>query len=179
MESAIDSSVNPTAEKPLESDGMPRPKRKSRIVKAITGVGSAYKFAWYGCLGAAVTAEERLVDFSKRMAVKGASVDLKPSLISRTFDTPKAKITHASSELKYRAQEKITDVEQALDEGVNRSLHFIGVPSRKDMDQMTCLMKDMADSITEISSQLQSKKPVPGSSSPAKKSKSASQTTAA
>mgnify|MGYP003683631627 CR=1 FL=1 len=179
MESTIDSSVNSESTKSAESGSAPEIKRRSRVVKAISGVGSAYKFAWYSCLGTAVTVEERLVDFSKKMAVKGASVDIKPSIISRTFDAPKAKITHASSELKYKAQEKITDVEQALDEGVNRSLHFIGVPSRKDMDQMTCLMKDMADSITELSSQLQSQKTVSASSSRAKKPKSEGQASVA
>ncbi|MGH1374200.1 MAG: phasin family protein [Cellvibrionaceae bacterium] len=153
------------------------PKKSSRIVKVISGVGSAYKFAWYTCLGTALTVEETVTDFSKKMAVKGAGVDLKPSLITKRFEAPKAKIDHARAEFKSKAQEKIVGVEHALDEGVNRSLHFIGVPSRKDMNQMTSLMQDMAESITELSSQLQNQKPAPASR--AKKAKADGQTSVA
>ena len=149
----------------------------SRVAKVISGVGSAYKFAWYTCLGTALTMEEKVVDFGKKMAAKGAETDLKANLISNRLEAPKAKLNSAKAELKMKAQEKIAGVEHALDEGVNRSLHFVGVPSRKDMDQMTSLMKDMADSITELSSQLQDKK-APAASR-AKKTKTETQTSAA
>ncbi|MAZ89016.1 MAG: hypothetical protein CL693_15420 [Cellvibrionaceae bacterium] len=152
-------------------------KKSSRIVKVISGVGSAYKFAWYTCLGTALTVEETVTDFSKKMAVKGAGVDLKPTLLTKRFEAPKAKIDHARAEFKSKAQEKIVGVEHALDEGVNRSLHFIGVPSRKDMNQMTSLMQDMAESITELSTQLQSQKSAPASR--AKKTKTDGQTSVA
>lgn len=154
-------------------------KRPSRVLKVITGVGEAYKFAWYTCLGTAVTVEEKVAVFGKKMADKGSQIDLKSQFgISSKLEAPKAKLTTAREELKTKAHETIVDVEQALDKGVNRSLHFIGVPSRKDMDQMTSLMKDMADSITELSSQLQDQKSVPAASR-AKKPKTDSQTTAA
>jgi len=162
----------------MESESsIPVEKKPSRIVKVISGVGSAYKFAWYACLGAALTVEESVTDFSKKMAVKGAGVDLKPALITKRFEAPKAKIDHARAEFKSKAQEKIVGVEHALDEGVNRSLHFIGVPSRKDMNQMTSLMQDMAESITELSTQLQNQKSTPVSR--AKKTKADGQTSVA
>lgn len=152
-------------------------KQPGRVAKVISGVGSAYKFAWYTCIGTALMVEEKVVDFSKKMAAKGAETDLKTTLISSRLDAPKAKLNKAKAELKLKAQEKVADVEHALDEGVNRSLHFVGVPSRKDMDQMTSLMKDMADSITELSSQLQEKKAPAASRT--KKTKTESQTSAA
>jgi len=181
MESTTEStaSTSPVIEDGTVIDNMAVEKKGSRLIRVISGVGSVYKFAWNTCLGTAVTVEEKVVDFGKKMAVKGASVEIKSSIISRRLDVPKAKISHASAELKYKAQEKIINVEHALDKGVNRSLHFMGVPSRKDMDQMTSLMKDMADSITELSSQLQEQKVAPVVASRSKKSKSDGQASVA
>ncbi|GAB3112863.1 phasin family protein [Aestuariicella hydrocarbonica] len=142
---------------------------KSSAGKVLSGVGSFYKYAWYTALGSALTLEENVAEFSKKMAAKGEKVELKAKTkITQKFDFPKAKLTSASEDIKSKAHEKMEDVEQIIDKGVNRSLHFIGVPSRKDMDQMTMLMKDMADSITELSTQLQEKKAT--SASRAKKS---------
>jgi Poly(hydroxyalcanoate) granule associated protein (phasin) len=181
MESTAESTVSksPVIEEGDVIDNMSVEKKGSRLIAAIKGVGTVYKFTWYTCLGTVITAEEKVTDFGKKMAARGATVDVKPSVISKRLDTPKAKISHASAELKFKAQEKITGVEQALDEGVNRSLHFMGVPSRKDMDQMTSLIKDMADSISELSSQLQDKKAPPVAAGRSKKSKTDGQASVA
>ncbi|MBU3068429.1 phasin family protein [Aestuariicella sp. G3-2] len=151
---------------------------KANAGKVISRVGNFYKYAWYTALGSALTLEENVSEFGKKMAAKGEKVELKAKTkITKKFDVRKTKITSAGEDIKSKAQEKIEDVEQIIDKGVNKSLHFIGVPSRKDMDQMTMLMKDMADSITELSSQLQEKK----TTTRAKKTttKSDSQTSAA
>ncbi len=158
----------------LEDSGDNPEARPSRVLKVVHGVGSAYKFAWYTCLGTALTLEETVTGFSKKMAAKGSGHDFSPAMLTRRFEAPKAKIDHARAEFRSKAQKKIVGVEHALDEGVNRSLHFIGVPSRKDMNQMTSLMQDMAESITELSSQLQAQKSAPTSRS--KKSKTDAQT---
>ncbi len=155
-------------------------KVPSRVSKVISGVGGAYKFAWYTWLGTAVTAEEKLKSLgkgvassSKKMAAKGRGVKITApkTAIMKQLDAPKAKLTTMKADLTTKAQGRISHVEDALDKGVNKSLHFVGVPSRKDMDQMTSLMKDMADSITELSEKLQESKP-PATRSSAKKSKS-------
>lgn len=156
---------------------------KNNAGKVISRVGNFYKYAWYTALGSALTLEENVSEFSKKMASKGEKVELKAkSKITKKFDVRKTKLTSASEDIKSKAQGKMDDVEQIFDKGVNKSLHFIGVPSRKDMDQMTMLMKDMADSINELSSQLQEKKSTTTTaSSRAKKttSKSDSQSSAA
>ncbi|WP_439134384.1 phasin family protein [Pseudomaricurvus sp.] len=132
---------------------------KANAGKVISRVGNFYKYAWYTALGSALTLEESVSGFGKKMAEKGEKVELKAKTkITKKFDVRKTKITSASEDIKSKAQGKMDDVEHIIDKGVNKSLHFIGVPSRKDMDQMTMLMKDMADSITELSTQLQEKK---------------------
>ncbi|NIB39647.1 phasin family protein [Pseudomaricurvus alkylphenolicus] len=146
---------------------------KKPIRQLVGQVGNAYKFAWHTCLGAAVTAEEKITEFAREMAEKGAKVEFNPP---RRILERREKLTSASEDIKHKAQERIEDVEHMIDEGVNRSLHFMGVPSRKDMDEMTSLMKDMADSITELSSQLQAQK---STASRAKKTSKTESTTAA
>ncbi len=131
-------------------------KGKQKAGKVISGVGKVYKYAWYTCLGSALTVEENLLSVGKKMAAKGEKVSSKNrKKIISTLDLRKNKVIHAREDIKVRAHEKMEGVENIIDKGVNRSLHFIGVPSRNDMDQMTSLMKDMADSITELTSQLQ------------------------
>lgn len=132
---------------------------KESAVKVISTVGTFYKTAWYTALGSAVTLEENISDFRKKMTAKGQRVDLKEkSVLVRRLNHRKMKLVSVGEDIKSKAQDKIEDVEEILDRGVNRSLHFIGVPSRKDLDQMTLLMKDMADSISELSCQLQDRK---------------------
>ena len=157
-------------------------KFSEKVTGAITKVGGMYKYAWFTCLGTALTMEEKftdfskdvegkLVDFGKKMADKGSKAKMaspsamlvkkldapKAKLVAK-LDAPKAKLESAKAEIKTKAQTKITDVEEVFDKSVNKSLHFIGVPSRKDMDQMTMLMKDMAESIAELSTQLADQK---------------------
>ncbi len=153
---------------------------KAKAGKVISGVGMFYKYAWYTCLGTAMTVEENVVEFGKKMADKGESVEASAiKKITSKFDTRKTKLISVTDDFKSKAQEKVDDVEEILDKGVNKSLHFIGVPSRKDMDQMTSLMKDMAESITELSSQLQEKKTSAASRAKKTTTKSDSQTSAA
>ncbi len=160
------------AEELLETAETKAKKLSKKVTGAITKVGGVYKYAWFTCLGTAMTMEEKLtgfskdmegklVDFGKKMADKGAKTKIaSPSaMLVKKLDAPKAKLESAKAEIKTKAQTKITDVEEVFDKGVNKSLHFIGVPSRKDMDQMTMLMKDMAESIAELSTQLADQKP--------------------
>ncbi|MYM63628.1 phasin family protein [Pseudomaricurvus sp. HS19] len=184
------------AEEILETAETKAKMLSKKVTGAITKVGGAYKYAWFTCLGTAMTMEEKLtglgkdvegklVDFSKKMADKGAKAKMaSPSaMLVKKLDAPKAKLESklesAKAEIKTKAQTKITDVEEVFDKGVNKSLHFIGVPSRKDMDQMTMLMKDMAESIAELSTQLADQKPAKSTAKKTTAKSADSQTSAA
>jgi predicted HicB family RNase H-like nuclease len=155
------------------AEAPPQPK-ESRLGKLIAGVSSASKFAWHTCLGSAVVLEEKVVNLSYKMAEKGSEFEKQTK---GKLDSRKTRLSSASAGFKAKAQEKIVDVEQVIDKGVNRSLHMIGVPSRKDMNQLTNLMQDMADSISDLASQIEAQK---GAGARSKKTtKSASQSSVA
>ncbi|BFM14705.1 hypothetical protein R50073_08880 [Maricurvus nonylphenolicus] len=158
----------------LQSEATLPPPKESRIGKLMSGVSNVSKFAWHTCLGTAVTLEEKVVSLGYEMAQKGSEFEkqAKDKIGSR-----KTRLTSTSAELKAKAKEKIVDVEHVIDNGVNKSLHMIGVPSRKDMSQLTNLMQDMADSISELATQIEAQKTAGARSK--KTTKSASQSSVA
>mgnify|MGYP000329475389 CR=1 FL=1 len=130
------------------------PIKGSRIGKIIAGVNGASIFTWHTCLGSALTLEEKVVSLTNKMAQKGSEFEIqtKGKLGSR-----KNRLSSAGYKLKAKAQEKIVGVEKVIDNGVNRSLNMMGVPNRREMSQLTHLMQDMADSISDLASQIESK----------------------
>jgi hypothetical protein len=158
----------------LNNEATLPPPKQSRVGKLMSGVSNLSKFAWHTCLGTAVSLEEKVVSFSYEMAQKGSDFEkqTKEKLGSR-----KTRLSSTSAELKAKAKEKIVDVEHVIDNGVNKSLHMIGVPSRKDMNQLTNLMQDMADSISDLATQIEAQKTA--GTRTKKATKSASQSSAA
>jgi len=127
------------------------PIKGSRIGKIIAGVNVASRFTWHTCLGSALALEEKVVSLTHQMAQKGSEFEIQTK-------GNKNRLSNAGHKLKAKAQEKIVDVEKVIDNGVNRSLHMMGVPNRREMSQLTHLMQDMADSISDLASQMESKK---------------------
>jgi len=152
----------------------PPPARESRIGKIIAGVNGASKFTWHTCLGSALVLEEKVVSLTHKMAQKGSEFEKQTK---GKLDGRKTRLSSAGYKLKAKAQEKIVDVEKVIDNGVNRSLHMMGVPNRREMSQLTHLMQDMADSISDLASQMESKKST--GSRGKKTAKSASQSSVA
>jgi len=133
------------------------PIKGSRIGKVIAGVNSASRFTWHTCLGSVLALEEKVVSLSNQMAQKGSDFENKTK---GKLGGRKNRLSSAGYKLKAKAQEKFVGVEKVIDNGVNRSLHMKGVPNRREMSQITHLMQDMADSISDLASQMESKKSV-------------------
>ncbi len=146
-------------------------KNKSKIAGAAIKVGMVYRFAWRTCLGAAISAEQAAVGWAKNMAEKGAEFETKAK--------SGAQEKLQNSPIRNKAQEKIADLETMIDKGVNRSLNFIGVPTKKDINTLTHLIQDMADAINELAEEtLKSPSKAKRSSTGTSSSKSSSSATA-
>lgn len=59
-----------------------------------------------------------------------------------------------NSSVRAKAVDRIHDLEKRLDSGVNNTLHFIGVPSRKDFEQLESMVNELTHSFGDLTAQL-------------------------
>lgn len=116
----------------------------SRSVKAVT---SSYRFMWHAWLGTAVTSQETATKFVVDMAKRGEDAEEKArARLNETYKEAKS----ASERMKHDAAARVDKLEARVGKTMGRSLRFMGVPSRTDMDRLTLLMADMSESIEEL-----------------------------
>lgn len=126
-----------------------RPARMSKLRQTAQSL-------WQAGLGAALTIESRAGDAFRRLVKKGARYQ---SLRQRRRHRNEAAEIEASTEhartLKASASERMHHIEHSieasLDRGRDNTLHWIGVPSRKDFDAL----EKQVDALTHLVATMQ------------------------
>jgi polyhydroxyalkanoate synthesis regulator phasin len=120
---------------------------KSQAANALISLRKSARFAWHTWLGATITAEEFAVNATKGFAERGAEFDRRArEKLTKRVD----KATKSTEGLRKQARQGLTNVENLIDRGANRSLHFFGVPTRSDVNQLTDLIQELAESVNEL-----------------------------
>lgn len=122
-------------------------KQKAIAAKAMVTLSESTKFVWRAWLGTAVTIEQRITKAAVDMAKRGQEFESKAKVeaVKR-----KDQAKESTAKMKQKAEARIDDVEQIIDRGVSRSLNFLGVPTRQDMNRLTLMVQDVAESINEL-----------------------------
>lgn len=137
---------------------------RTMATKSFNTVANTYKFAWRAWLGTAVTGQQTATSFARDMAKKGEETE---TLARKKINDGYAEAKSASVRLREQAKTRIDVLEDKVGKGMGRSLHFMGVPTREDVDRLALLMAEMSESIDELTSmkeQQQSKAKRPTSS---------------
>lgn len=136
---------------------------KNIAAKSLSTVGNSYKFMWHAWLGTAVTSQQTATSFAQDMAKKGEQTEKQArAQLDRRLKEAKS----ASARLREKARARIDTLESKVGSNMSRSLHFMGVPTRSDVDKLALLMADMSESIDELTTmKQQSKAKRPSSSS--------------
>ena len=120
---------------------------RSLIGDALLTLQKGARFSWHTWLGAAIKAEELAVNTGKSFAQRGADFEKQAKKkINRQFD----KANKSTEGLRKRARKRMADIESMVERGTDRSLHFLRVPTRGDVDQLTSLIQELADSVNEL-----------------------------
>lgn len=143
----------------------------SREAKSIVGnsflaLKNSAAFAWHTWLGAAVVAEEFAVKQVKGFANRGEKFEGQArKKLSQQVD----KAASSTEGLRKQARKRLTDMEGLLERGTNRSLHFLRVPTRNDVDKLTDLIQELTDSVNDLAEKTVGEE-IKGNSARAKKS---------
>ncbi|MEX1033008.1 MAG: phasin family protein [Cellvibrionaceae bacterium] len=127
----------------------PEGKRPSIFAKAAGILRTGTRFAWHVGLGTAVSLEEKTLEITRDLAQKGESFEAKAKAGLRE------RATLSATKARDRAHARVAELETAMDSGVNRSLHLIGVPSRRDIVQLEQLLEEMSVTLAELTRQTQ------------------------
>ncbi|GAB1263146.1 phasin family protein [Aurantivibrio plasticivorans] len=137
-------------------------KLASKVTKSVSMASSMAKFGWHAWLGAVLTLEEKAVATASDLSKKGTSLagelakkglefeDKKVGELKSKMAKTKDQVSEKTVGVREKANTKITGVETMIDKSVNRSLHLLGVPTKRDVRELTSLMKDMSDAINEL-----------------------------
>ena len=121
----------------------------------------ASKTLYRASIGMIITAEQKLGKWFHRQVEKGehyqqhvekkhaaskSSTASKSATKSTTAPKPKS--------IKLKATDKIHDIEHSLEKGRSNTLHWIGVPSRNDMDTLQQQVAQLTKQMTALSKQL-------------------------
>lgn len=132
---------------PIGSVGNTVKYSRNIAAKSLSAVASSYRFMWRAWLGTAVTSQEAATTFARNMAKKGEETEEKAKdKLSETV----GEVRSSSRKLRDNALSRIDALEDRVGRGMSRSLHFIGVPTRGDVDKLALLMADMSESIEEL-----------------------------
>lgn len=132
---------------PISSVGNTMKYSKNMAAKSLSTLASSYKFVWHAWLGTAVSSQKAATSFAKGMAKKGEETEdrARKQLKERARD-----VRSASRRMRDEALSRIDALEGRIGRGMSRSLHFVGVPTRGDVDRLALLMADMSESIEEL-----------------------------
>lgn len=120
---------------------------KNVAAKSLSTVANSYKFAWHTWLGTAVTTQETATRFAQNMAKKGEESEKHArERLNERLQEAKSR----SMKLRDRARARMDVLEERVGRSMGRSLHFMGVPTRGDVDKLALLMADMSESIDEL-----------------------------
>ncbi len=128
---------------------------KNMAAKSLSTVANSYKFMWHAWLGTAVTSQEVATSFAQDMAKKGEQTEKQARA---NLDSKFQEAKSASASLRDRARARIDTLESKVGANMGRSLHFMGVPTRSDVDRLALLMADMSESIDELTAMKQQSK---------------------
>lgn len=120
---------------------------KNIAAKSLSTVANSYRFMWRAWLGTAVTSQEAATSFAKNMAKKGEETEEKAK---GKLNETVGEVRSSSRKLRDNALARIDALEERVGRGMSRSLHFMGVPTRGDVDRLALLMADMSESIEEL-----------------------------
>lgn len=133
-----------------------------KVSKSMTMATGMAKFGWHAWLGAVLTLEEKAVAAATDLSKKGTSLagelakkglefeDKKIGEIKTKMAKTKEQVSEKTTGVRAKANTSINGVETMIDKSVNRSLHMLGVPTKRDVRELTALMKDMSDAINEL-----------------------------
>lgn len=130
---------------------------------SIRGLGSALgngtRFVWRAWLGTVVSAEELLVDLGKELASKGETFEAntKSELSERAR---RARLAAAKL-----SKKRIAGIETNFGGAFHRPLHWLGLPSRRDVTELQAMAEEMLVAVNELSQQAalsRAKKQTPG-----------------
>ncbi|MEX1032617.1 MAG: phasin family protein [Cellvibrionaceae bacterium] len=120
---------------------------KNMAAKSLNTMANSSKFVWHAWLGTAVTGQETATSFAQDMAKKGEQVEERArKRINERINEAKSK----SVQLRDKAKARIDVLEDRVGSSMSRSLHFMGVPTRSDVDRLALLMADMSESLDEL-----------------------------
>lgn len=120
---------------------------KNMAAKSLSTVANSYKFVWHAWLGTAVTSQETATKFAQTMAKRGEETEKQAmARVSQRLDEARS----ASMKLRDSARNRIDVIEEKVGSNMGRSLHFMGVPTRGDVDKLALLMADMSESLDEL-----------------------------
>ncbi len=110
---------------------------------------------WRATLGAAVTVEHRTARFFNRMVEKGARYQSQRARDHSGDDQAHSADTAARPSAVERLQHLEHSIEDRLDKGRDNTLHWMGVPSRKDFAALEQKIEELTRALEEVQAQRQ------------------------
>lgn len=106
---------------------------------------------WQASLGIVVTLEHRGIKWFNRLVEKGARLQYQAN--SKADQEP-AEQAQATTSARLRAVDRIHDLEHSIEHGLekgrDKSLHWIGVPSRDDFEALTKQVEDLTNRVEQM-----------------------------
>jgi len=99
---------------------------------------------WLAGLGALATAEEEGGKLFTSLVSKGRKYE---SAIKKPVDQAATRVKGTVKDVRGRASRTMKKIEQALDEQVEAALHRVGVPTRKEIAQLTRKVQRLTDAV--------------------------------
>jgi poly(hydroxyalkanoate) granule-associated protein len=122
--------------------------RLSKLGKQISVGSSAL---WRANLGAAVLAGRNIQAGFDRLVDEGVAFQKAQKRKKNKRHTAKGKV---ETGVRSNAVARIHDIENQIDRGVNNTLHWIGMPSRKDFSEMSDKVNQLSESLDTLTTQL-------------------------
>lgn len=127
------------------------PSRRRRIAKAASQL-------WQAGIGAAITLQHRGAKSFHHLAEKGARFQSRRQRRQQAEADSEA-VAVAQHSLREAASERMHSIEHSiensLDRGRDNTLHWIGVPSRKDFEALSAQLESLTRTVAALQRQLQ------------------------
>jgi poly(hydroxyalkanoate) granule-associated protein len=125
---------------------------KNVAAKSLATMANSSRFMWRAWLGTAVAGQESATHFAQNMAKKGEETEQQAR---EKLHEKVSEARFATMKLRDKARARMDILEERVGKRMCRSLHFMGVPTRGDVDKLALLMADMSESIDELTAMRQ------------------------
>lgn len=134
--------------------------KKKVEIEAASFTGDVKNYAhqiWLAGLGAYAKAGKEGADYFKKLVSEGEAVEKQgKELVSSQLESATSKVNNKVESFKERFQARTGDslnkVEEVFDDRVASALSRLGIPSKKDIDQLSAKLDDLSVALKSIDS---------------------------